>query len=549
MTVTLVNLPQWLALQDHYQQVENQKMRDWFTQDSSRFERFSLRCGALLFDYSKNRITTETLDLLVQLAQALDLPAKRSALFSAGPVNVTETRPALHTVLRQPKTKPLWVKEQEVGSLVREALNKMEHFVQRLRQGHWLGATGKPIRTVVNIGIGGSHLGPLMTTEALAATASEKLSFHFIADVDEEALQAVWQQLDPESTLFIISSKSFTTVETILNAKSCYAWLEEKLKTSALKAHFVAVTAQIEKAKSFGIPEEQIFPIWDWVGGRYSVWSAIGLPLALQIGMKGFYEFLEGAAAADQHFLEADLEKNIPVIMALLSVWYVNFFKAPTQAIIPYAYRLRHLRAYLQQLDMESNGKRVTQQGVEAPYATGPIIWGELGIHGQHAFHQLLHQGTHLVPIDFILVGREAQKGRSAHQDILIANALSQARALMQGKSAAEFAQERKAQGLLASETERLAKHQEIPGNRPSSIFFIDQLTPHNLGMLLAFYEHKIFVQSVIWDVNPFDQWGVELGKTILSSVIEGLKQVEVDPQHDSSTKNLMLHYRSLDQR
>lgn len=544
----LVNLPEWQALQKHHQQMENQKMRNWFVQDPQRFARFSLRFGGLLFDYSKNRILTETITQLEQLALAVDLPAKVRALFAAEPVNLSEGRPALHAALRKQDATPLWVNQQDVHPVVQEALNKMGCFVEAVRTGNWRGSTGKTIRDVVNIGIGGSHLGPLMTTQALAAQASSSLRFHFISDVDSTAIQEVWQQLDPERALFIISSKSFTTVETLLNANSCCAWLEEKLNSTALQPHFVAVTAQKERAQQWGIPEAQIFPIWDWVGGRYSVWSAIGLPLALQIGMQGFQEFLEGAYQADQHFCTAPLTQNIPVIMGLLSVWYVNFFQAPTQAIIPYAYSLKYLRAYIQQLDMESNGKRMTQQGVETSYSTGPIIWGELGIHGQHAFHQLLHQGTHLVPVDFIMVGQDgqSQKALPAHQDLLIANALSQARALMHGKEAHEFTQELAAQGLDPNEVQRLAKHKEIPGNRPSSILFMDQLTPRNLGILLAFYEHKIFVQSVIWNVNPFDQWGVELGKTILPAVLADLHQDSMSHHHDSSTLNLMLHYKSL---
>jgi len=532
MTMTSrVKLPEWKALTAHYEQIKTQSMQNWFAQDSQRFARFSLNFGDLLFDYSKNRISAETLSLLAQLAYSVDLPAKIEALFSAEPVNNTEQRPALHMALRNPEKTPLWVQEQNVMSWIHDALAKMSAFVEAVRSGSWRGATGKPIRDVVNIGIGGSHLGPLMTTQALAGFSNSQLRFHFISDVDSFALQEVWQQLDAERTLFIISSKSFTTTETMVNAKSCYTWLQDCLKRKNLQAHFVAVTAQIEKARHCnllpgGIPQEQIFPIWDWVGGRYSVWSAIGLPLALQIGMEGFQAFLEGAYSVDQHFRTAEFKQNIPVIMGLLSVWYVNFFQTPTQAIIPYAYALRNLRAYIQQLDMESNGKRITRQGSEAEYATGPIVWGELGIHGQHAFHQLLHQGTHVVPVDFIVVGQQ-EAGLDSHQDLLVANALSQARALMCGKQEKD-------------------KHKEIPGNRPSSFFFMSRLNPRNLGALLAFYEHKIFVQSVIWDVNPFDQWGVELGKAILPDVLRDLEQEVMAQQHDSSTQNLILHYKNL---
>jgi len=549
MTSTLlVQRPEWQALQAHLEQIKTQQLRDWFAADAQRFERFSLRCGGLLFDYSKNRITAETLALLVRLAQASQLSAKIEALFSAEPLNLTEARPALHMALRDPQQTALWVNDKNVRLLVQAALAKMSYFVNALRQGEWRGATGKTIRDIVNIGIGGSHLGPLMSTHALAAVSDSPLRFHFIADVDERALQEVWTQLDPERTLFIVSSKSFTTLETVVNAKRCQQWLGEKLGQASLQPHFVAVTAQKARAEAFGIPEEQIFPIWDWVGGRYSIWSAIGLPLALQLGMDGFHAFLQGAAEADRHFREADLPHNIPVIMGMLGIWYANFFEAPTQAIIPYAYSLKYLRSYLQQLDMESNGKRITRAGGEANYATGPRIWGELGIHGQHAFHQLLHQGRHLVPVDFILVGRQGGQAFEAHQDLLIANALSQAQALMQGKEAAAFVQELCTQGLSVAQAETLAKHKEIPGNRPSSILFMDQLTPQNLGFLLACYEHKIFVQSVIWDVNPFDQWGVELGKALLPSVLEGLEHPAANTHQDASTQSLIAHYKALKQ-
>ncbi len=546
MTSTvLATLPEWQALQKHQKQINTQKMAAWFAEDPERFAKFSLRCGDLLFDYSKNRLTSDTLALLIRLSQALDLPAKIRALFSAEPMNLSEARPALHTALRsQSKTAP-FLEEQEPKMLVKRALDKMGDFVQAVREGSFRGASGQSIQDVVNIGIGGSHLGPLMTTQALAAYADSTLRFHFISDVDELALQEVWEKLNPDRTLFIISSKSFTTIETLVNAESCRQWLQKKLGRTALHRHFVAVTAQQEKAKQWGLPEEQIFPIWAWVGGRYSVWSAIGLPLALQIGMAGFQAFLAGAEEADHHFYTKPLNENIPVLMGLIGIWYLNFFQAKTQAIVPYTHRLKHLRAYLQQLDMESNGKCMTGQGVEADYSTGPIVWGELGIHGQHAFHQLLHQGTHVVPIDFIIVGQQNAQETALHQDLLIANALSQAKALMYGKKAEEIYQELLAEGWNAPSALLLAKHKEIPGNRPSSILFMHQLTAHNLGLLLAFYEHKIFVQSVIWNVNPFDQWGVELGKAILPSVLKDLREEPVDSHHDSSTRNLIAYYKN----
>lgn len=541
----LVKRPEWQALEAHLREVEPQHLRDWFAQDPQRFERFSERCDGLLFDYSKNRVTSETIALLTRLAEALGLPDQIQALFSGEPLNVTEARPALHTALRDSSSTPLWVKQQDVRTLVQTALAQMTSWVNALREGRFCGSTGKPLRDIVNIGIGGSHLGPQMTTQALAGLAEGPLRFHFISDVDSQALQDVFRALDPEATLFIVSSKSFTTLETLANAKRSRSWLLEKLGVSDWRPHFVAVTAHPERALAFGIPPEQIFPIWDWVGGRYSIWSAIGLPLALQGGMAAFKEFLAGAEEADRHFRSRELAHNIPVLQALLSVWYINFFKAPTQAVIPYSSRLKYLPAYLQQLDMESNGKRMTCQGREADYATGPILWGELGIHGQHAFHQLLHQGRHLVPVDFILVGAQ-NADLDSHQDFLIANALAQAQALMQGKTAAAFIEEEKAQGKGVDAVRALAKHKEIPGNRPSSILFLDALTPRTLGLLLAFYEHKVFVQSVIWNINPFDQWGVELGKSLLPSVLQGMQQAERSPFQDASTRNLILHYKEL---
>lgn len=551
----LTNLPEWQALQAHYQALRGQRMRDSFAKDPERFSRFSVRLGALLLDYSKNRMTAETMSLLGQLATAVNLPQKIQALFSAEPVNSTENRPALHMALRAKHQQTLGGLGTQVMPEVQAVLKQMRDFVEAVHSGELKGSSGKTYRDIVNIGIGGSNLGPLMATQALASYAKADCRFHFVSDVDDYALQEVLALLDPERTLFIVSSKSFTTLETLVNANNCYQWLESRLqpllptatKEQLLNSHFVAVTAKLDQAKAFGLHQENIFSIWDWVGGRYSIWSAIGLPLALQIGMDGFEDFLAGAEEADHHFCTAPWTDNIPVILALLGVWYLNFFEAPTQAIIPYDYRMKHLRAYLQQLDMESNGKGITHAGNETSYLTGPIVWGELGLHGQHAFHQLLHQGTHLVPVDFLLVGLKGRKGSSsATHELLIANALSQARALMMGKEAAEFSSELKDKSGSAAERSRLAKHKEIPGNRPSNILFMDELSPKNLGALIAIYEHKIFVQSVIWNVNPFDQWGVELGKTMLPSVLDAFNEDHSLDQHDSSTKNLIRHYKNL---
>lgn len=545
----LVKLPAWLALQAHFLEIKSQRMRDWFEKDSQRFEQFSLSSGGLLFDYSKNHLTAETIHLFMELARSCALPEKIEALFSGKHLNVTEARPALHTALRDSSETPLFVNQENVHLLVKKALAQMSSFVDAVRLGQWRGSTGKPLRDIVNIGIGGSHLGPRMTTQAFANQADGRLRFYFISDVDDEALLDVWQELDPERTLFIVSSKSFKTAETISNAKRCRSWLQDKLGHNEWRPHFVAVTAHEEEALDFGVPEKQIFPIWDWVGGRYSIWSAMGLPLALQLGMPQFQEFLAGANDADQHFRSQELQKNIPVLLALLSVWYINFFGASTQAIIPYSSRLKYLPVYLQQLDMESNGKGTNLNGEETDYLTGPILWGELGIHGQHAFHQLLHQGRHLVPVDFILVGNRLGCDVDPSQDFLIANALAQAQALMQGKSAESFVEELLTQGQSPESAKILAKHKEIPGNRPSSILFLDALTARNLGLLLAFYEHKIFVQSVIWNINPFDQWGVELGKSLLADVLQGLQESNAPKTQDASTRNLILHYKKLKKR
>jgi len=545
----LINLPEWQALKMHYQKIKNQHMRHWFQEDPSRFSRFSIRLGDLLFDYSKNRMTDETINLLTNLAATCALPTKISDVFSASHVNTTENRPAMHSALRHQTDTPITIAGQDVMPEIREVQANMQRFVTAIHDGTLQGHTGKPFRDVVNIGIGGSHLGPLLATHALAPHAISSLRFHFISDIDCDALQEVWHRIDPERTLFIISSKSFSTLETLENAHTCYSWLLAQLKSphlseqpsqKILNAHFIAITAKPEKARQFGISDERIFPLWDWVGGRYSVWSAIGLPLALQIGMDGFQRFLEGAYAADQHFRTTELHQNIPVLMGLLGVWYVNFFDATTHAIIPYDHRLKHLRPYLQQLDMESNGKSITHAGTEVNYTTGPIVWGELGIHGQHAFHQLLHQGTHLIPVDFLVIGQKEQNASAAQQDLLVGNALSQARALMNGQAVVD------AGNAAESAANFLAKHQAIPGNRPSTMIFLDKLTPKNLGTLLALYEHKVFVQSVIWNINPFDQWGVELGKTLLSSVLSDMQQDKITCSYDSSTEGLMRHYKSL---
>lgn len=468
-------------------------MRDWFASDSTRFSRFSLQMEGLFLDYSRNRITDKTLQLLGELTHHHRLSQHIDALFSGQPVNTTENRPALHTALRDPHS-------QVMSDVIQPERARLYGFVNHIRQSKF--------RHIVNVGIGGSYMGPLLTTHALKEFATADLRFYFISCVDKTHLDEVLAQIDPETTLFILSSKSFTTFETLLNAKTLMHWMSEKLGKKAAADHFVAVTAAKEKALALGITEKYIFPVWDWVGGRYSIWSAIGLPLMLMLGTQGFDEFLAGAYAMDQHFRHADADKNMPVLLALLSVWYTNFFGAKAQVIAPYSQRLRYLIPYLQQAEMESNGKMVNHQHEFVSCQTAPVIFGEAGCNAQHTYHQLLHQGTQLIPVDFILV-KNAKN--SEQDDVLFASGVSQAQALMQG----ELHQE---------------PHRVLPGNRPSNILLLDKLTPRNLGALLALYEHKIFVQGILWNVNSFDQWGVELGKQLLPTILNQLEGAQSDP-------------------
>ena len=546
MMNTTTTLPDWQALKNHQEQIAPQRMQDWFTTDPTRYERFSLQVGDILLDYSKNRITTETMDLLCKLAQTMNLRDKITALFDGSTVNITENRPALHTSLRTPGDHPVFINQKNITAQINETLARMEHFTNTVRNGTWRGATNKPITDIVNVGIGGSHLGPLLATHALSAFGDNSLRCHFISNIDAAHIRETLAKIDPETTLFIISSKSFTTLETITNAVTLKAWVQQKLGISLIDKHFVAVTAATDKAIQFGIPEQQIFPVWDWIGGRYSVWSAIGLPLALLIGMENFTEFLKGAHAMDQHFQTADFAHNMPVIMALLGIWYINFFAANNHAIVPYSHQLTHLRTYLQQADMESNGKSVSHNGEMIDYATGPIIWGEQGCNAQHAFHQLLHQGQHFIPVDFILMGNDTDNTFDQHHDILIASGLSQAQALLQGKAFEQALSEAHEAGFTEAHAQLLARHKTISGNRPSNIIFLNKISPYNLGALLALYEHKIYVQGAIWQINSFDQWGVELGKQLLPQILADLRNNQPEMPHDSSTQGLIQHYKNL---
>lgn len=537
----LTQLAAWQALKQHYQAMTDLSMRDLFANDPARFTHFSFTFGDMLFDFSKNRITHETIELLSALAREVKLSEKIAALFSGQPINSTENRPALHTALRARHNEKLLIDGHNIMPEIHAVLAKMHEFSDQVRNGAWRGATGKPIRHIVNIGIGGSHLGPLMALKALSDYSLETLSCHFISNIDGSEINQVLSEIDPASSLFIISSKSFTTIETLSNAELIKTWLHEKLGDVDLSPHFVAVTASAARAKKFGIPESQIFSIWDWVGGRYSVWSAIGLPVAIMIGMDQFYEFLDGAAEIDQHFRDAEFSENIPVLLGLLGVWYINFFGANAHAIIPYAHELARFPNYIQQADMESNGKYVTRNAALTDYATGPIIFGEQGCDSQHSFFQLLHQGPRLVPIDFILVAKSPHFQQN--QDILVASGLSQAQAFMRGKSYQEALDELQANGNSDLNAEPLARHKTIPGNRPSNTFFINKITPRLLGMLIAIYEHKIFVQGVLWDINSFDQWGVELGKQLLPEILADLKGSHQTTRHDSSTAGLIQFY------
>lgn len=508
-------------LQRHHQTIVEKCMSDWFIEDTERFPRLSIQVGDILLDYSKNRLTSETISLLCDLARENNLAKEINALFSGEMLNSTEKRAALHTALRD-KSSSLFVHGKDISAEIHATLQKMKIFTDQIRHQEWRGATGKPITDIINIGIGGSHLGPQMTTRALEAYSQRDLRCHFISNIDETHINDVLDKINPEASLFIISSKSFTTFETIHNAKNIYTWLQRKLGKSVEK-HFVAVTANPEKALEFGIPENQIFKLWDWVGGRYSIWSAIGLPLAIMIGMENFLAFLDGAHGMDKHFRETPFEQNMPVILALIGIWYINFFHASQHAIIPYVHQLTLLPDYLQQLDMESNGKRTHINNYAIDYATGPVIFGKHGCDSQHSYFQLLHQGQHFIPVDFVLTGE---------QDMLVASALSQAQALMHG--------------LTETDNTSLSAHKSIPGNRPNNMLFLDSITPFNLGALLALYEHKIYVQGKLWGINSFDQWGVELGKKLLPQILHDLQQDKTTSTHDASTHGLIQHYKNM---
>ena len=543
---SLETTPAWAALARHFRGAHKLEMRGLFDGDPNRFERFSVELGPLFLDYSKNIITTETMGLLVALARAAGVKDAAEAMFFGRRINWTEGRAVLHVALRNRSNHAIEVNGSDVMPAVNSVLVKMRAFSDDVRSGHWLGATGRPIRTVVNIGIGGSDLGPVMITEALGAY-HDGPDVRFVSNVDATDFVEKTRDLDPAETLFVVASKTFTTQETMTNAHTARRWLVAELGDDAVAKHFVALSTNHEAVTAFGIDPENIFEFWDWVGGRYSSWSAIGLTIAVAVGFDRFVELLEGAHAMDRHFAETPLDHNIPVVMALLGVWYANFFGAQSHAILPYDQYLHRFPAYLQQGDMESNGKAVDRDGRRVGSTTGPVIWGEPGTNGQHAFFQLIHQGTRLIPCDFIGAVNPAHP-EGDHHDKLMANFFAQTEALMRGRTEAEAREELEAQGLSARAVDELAPHKVFPGNRPSNTILLDRLTPYSLGMLVAAYEHKIFVQGVIWRINSFDQWGVELGKVLAKTILAEEEALlagdDADlSHHDGSTEGLLRRF------
>ena len=535
--------PQWQSLERHWQRMKDVHMRDLFAADPQRARTMTLSAAGLYLDYSKNLIDRETLGLLHDLAEAVDLQGWTRRMFSGDQVNNTEQRAVLHVALRNRSNRPIYVGGEDVMPLVNAVLASMEGFVGRVRSGEWKGFTGKTITDVVNIGIGGSNLGPKMVCAALGPYLSDDLRVHFVSNVDGTHLAETVRHLDPETTLFIVASKTFTTQETMTNAESARDWTLATLEDPAAVAnHFVAVSTNAEKVAAFGIDTANMFGFWDWVGGRYSLWSAIGLPIALAVGFDRFVELLEGAHAMDEHFRDAELAENIPAILGLLGVWYANFAGARTHAVLPYDQYLRLLPAYLQQGDMESNGKRVTREGIAVDYTTGPVVWGEAGTDGQHAFYQLIHQGTQTIPSDFI-GSIHSHNPLGDHHPKLMANCFAQTEALMRGRTFDEALFEMHKTGMPEDRARFLAAHRTFPGNRPTNTILMERLTPHTLGALIAMYEHRIFTQGVIWGVNSFDQWGVELGKQLASVILAEIESGQVSGEHDGSTRALLEHF------
>ncbi len=543
---TLTESPAWQALQQHYEAVRAIHMRDLFDMDSKRFETFSLQLADFLLDYSKNRINAETMKLLVDLAEQQDLPGWIEKMFSGDMINHTEQRAVLHVALRNRDNTAVNVDGKNVMPDVKAMLDKMRNFSDQIRSRQWRGYTNQPITDVVNIGVGGSDLGPLMATEALRPYSIHDLRVHYVSNVDENHISDTLESLKPETTLFIIASKSFTTRDTLVNAQTARKWFMKTADdNAAISKHFVAVSNNTAAAIEFGIRPDNIFKMWDWVGGRYSLWSCVGLSTAISIGMENFTQMLQGAYEMDTHFRTAPLDKNMPVILALLGIWYNNFFGTQTYALLPYDQHLKFLPDYIRQADMESNGKRIDRDGNVVDYDTGPIVFGQLGITGQHAFYQLMHQGTKLIPADIIAPVTNFTCIRSHHRT-LMANVFAQTEAFMRGKTQEEAYKELVDQGLDEDMLRILLPNKIFPGNKPTNTILFRTLNPISLGRLIALYEHKIFVQGVIWNINSFDQWGVELGKQLAQTVLGELEDDEEVNTHDSSTNGLINYYKSL---
>lgn len=536
---SLTSSPAWIALREHQKAMSAQHMRMMFQADPDRFRKFSLSAGPLFLDYSKNRITEKTIALLFDLARQCQVSEWTNRMFKGEKINFTEHRAVLHTALRDPSTEPLLVDGMDVHEKVRQVLSQMRNFTESVCSGRWKGYTGETITDVVNIGIGGSDLGPAMAVQALVEDCTGPRA-HFVSNVDGAHLVRTLRHLNPARTLFVVASKTFTTQETLMNARSAREWfLSQARHEKFIPLHFVALSTNRKEVSAFGISPDHMFEFWDWVGGRYSLWSSIGLSLALTLGMDKFSEMLLGAFEIDEHFRTAPLEKNMPVILAMLGVWYINFFNAQTQAILPYDQGMSDFVSYLQQMTMESNGKSVTREGIPVDYATGAILWGGVGTNGQHAYFQLLHQGTPLIPADFIApVHSRTPLGN--HHQVLLSNFLAQTEALMRGKSRSEAQAELLASGMNEATIQALLPHKCFEGNRPSNSLLIDQLNPRSLGALVALYEHRTFVQSLIWNINAFDQWGVELGKQLAQGIQTEWHLESTVSSHDASTNGLL---------
>lgn len=537
----LTDSPEWLTLKKHQKRIDQLDIRDLFEANPNRFHNYSIQFEDLLFDYSKNRITDETIVLLLNLAKARGLKGHIEDMFTGKRINKTENRAVLHTALRNRSNDPVYVDGEDVMPKVNNALLKMRKFCDRVHSGEWKGYTGKKITDIVNIGIGGSDLGPKMVTRALTPYAIEGMKAHYVSNIDRTDLNETLEQLSPETTLFLVASKTFNTQETMVNSKAARAWLVDAAgDKSAIAKHFVALSTHKKNVTEFGIDPANMFEFWDWVGGRYSLWSSIGLSIALYLGMDNFEQLLEGAHEADKHFRNEHFATNIPVLMALLGIWYNNFYNSDSHALLPYDHNMEFFSAYFQQGDMESNGKHVDMKGNNVDYSTGPIIWGQPGTNGQHAFYQLIHQGTKVIPCDFITAAKSHHEQADCH-DLLISNFLAQTEALMKGKT------EQEVRANLGDHASKLLVAAKVfSGNRPTNSFIFKKLSPYSLGRLIALYEHKIFVQGKIWDINSYDQWGVELGKVLAQAITPELKGDQPVTTHDSSTNGLINYYKKI---